>query len=76
MKEITSMGGIAMNAEANGLKKEIGLLFALSLVIGTIIGSAFYEARQRAFLFRKRTNRSFRLASRRNLDACRRADHR
>ena len=28
-----------MNAEANGLKKEIGLLFALSLVIGTIIGS-------------------------------------
>ncbi|MEC3606767.1 amino acid permease [Bacillus glycinifermentans] len=31
-----------MNAEANGLRKEIGLLFALSLVIGTIIGSGVF----------------------------------
>ncbi|MDA7026166.1 amino acid permease [Bacillus sp. CLL-7-23] len=31
-----------MNAEATGLKKEIGLFFALSLVIGTIIGSGVF----------------------------------
>ncbi|MCY8495993.1 amino acid permease [Bacillus atrophaeus] len=31
-----------MNTEENGLKKEIGLSFALSLVIGTIIGSGVF----------------------------------
>lgn len=31
-----------MHTEDNGLKKEIGLLFALTLVIGTIIGSGVF----------------------------------
>lgn len=31
-----------MHTEENGLKKEIGLLFALTLVIGTIIGSGVF----------------------------------